>query len=162
MSRRSELSSIDLQSPASFLESSSALGVIFTAPAPAGEAAPPVDLMFVWTQTVHYLQVRCSALTPTSYRPPLSLNSLNLLACPIRSGLQACVVSFGGEGTHRYTLRIAGRGRAMEWSAPTRGIRGGASPAFCANDCLNVPQSLAGWFSDTPADSDELNLKVRA
>jgi E3 ubiquitin-protein ligase SIAH1 len=115
--RQTNYSTLHLQSPCSFLESSSAAGFIFS---PTGEESDSesTDLLFVWSQTVHYLQ--------------------------------ACVLAFDGP-SHKYRLRITTRDREMVWAAPARCVRRGAPEAFRTNDCLTVPQSLAGWFRCCPA-----------
>jgi E3 ubiquitin-protein ligase SIAH1 len=73
--------------------------------------------------------------------------------------LQACVLTFSTSRTHEYTLAVAARGRTISWTAPVRSVRDGEG-VLKSNDCLSVPQSLVGWLSDSPPDSDELSLAV--
>lgn len=74
--------------------------------------------------------------------------------------LQACIVTFDVPHSHTYRLAVKARGRETTWSAPVRGIREPGGTIFKANDCFTVPQTLAGWFSDSPPESDELNLTL--
>jgi hypothetical protein len=48
----------------------------------------------------------------------------------------------------------------VQWGAPIRSVRERSGAVFKSNDCLAIPQSLAGWLSDSPPESDELNLAV--
>ncbi len=74
--------------------------------------------------------------------------------------LQACIVTFGVPHSHTYNLAIRARGREITWSAPVRDAREPGGHIFKQNDCLTIQQTLAGWFSDSPPESDELNLTL--
>ena len=120
--RRVSFRAVMLHSPESYLDCTSATGYLFS---DQGE-----DLLFVWTQTVHFLQ--------------------------------ACVLTFGPANELSYQLRVCARGRELQWGAPIRSVRERSLSVFRSNDCLAIPQSLAGWMSDAGGfdESDELNLKV--
>ena len=74
--------------------------------------------------------------------------------------IQACILTFGSPQSHTYELKVQARGRKVMWHAPVRSIRDTGSTVFKSNDCLTIQQTLAGWISESPEESDELNITL--
>ena len=132
-------------------------------------------------ELVEHLHTKHSVPTRTSFAKAVLQSSANFLEAGVARGvlfsaasdeemlfmwsqtihvLQACIVTFGEPHSHTYNLGVSARGRKISWDAPVRGIREPGGTIFKANDCLTIQQTLAGWFSDSPPESDELNITM--